>query len=269
VNSPFWHVRNDFKTITPADLVRQVWEDDELNRKRSLTTFADEVRLVDDGLGIYVEPIQLALSHPETWNDEVRRRASLAMLIHAFNTFLARRHLLSHGYLTEARLFSRNTYESLSQAMAFAKDEGLANNFYAGRQTPPRAIHRALSSILSNEETDGHDVFRRFTDTYQQLSLGAHPTLNSFSLRTAAQKLGRASLQQSVPEDVVFGGLLQDDIGMISWLGVARSVAHAMATERFIFGDISGDWDPRARAYRASVDKRISENESELNEQLS
>lgn len=100
MTSAFWHVRNDFKTVTPRELVGQFWGDDELNLNRSLATFSAEVGVVDEGLEIYVEPLQRALNEREKWNDDVRRRASIAMLIHAFNSFLARRHLLNHGYLT-------------------------------------------------------------------------------------------------------------------------------------------------------------------------
>ena len=104
-------------------------------------------------------------------------------------------------------------------------------------------------------------MFKRFADHYQRLALGAHPTLNSFTLRTAFQGGG---LQQSVPEDVVFGGLLQDDIGKVSWLGFARSIADATVSEQFVFGEISRDWNRRARAYRTSVEAQISEDEAEL-----
>ena len=266
MNRPFWHVRNDFKTATPRELVGQIWEDDELNRNRSLATFSAEAGVVDEGLEIYVEPLQRALNEQEKWNDDVRRRASIAMLIHAFNGFLARRHLLTHGYLAESRLFSRNTYESLCQALAFAQNEALAKKFYLGRQTSPKAIHKALSAIFSNEEIEGKDVFKRFADHYQRLAVGAHPTLESFSLRTAVQS---GSLQQSVPEDVVFGGLLQDDIGKIAWLALARSIADATVSEQFVFGEISRDWNRRARAYRTSVEKQISDGEAEIDARFS
>ena len=266
MNRPFWHVRDDFKTVTPRELVGQMWEDDELNRNRSLATFSAEVVVVDKGLEIYVEPLQRAVNEKEKWNDDVRRRASIAMLIHAFNSFLARRHLLTHGYLTESRLFSRNTYESLCQALAFAQNEALAKKFYAGRQISPKAIHKPLSTIFSNEEIEGKEVFKRFADHYQRLAVGAHPTLDSFSLRTAIQSGG---LQQSVPEDVVFGGLLQDDTGKISWLAFARSIADATVSEKFVFGEISTNWNRRARAYRTSVEKQISEDEAELDARFS
>ena len=57
--------------------------------RRTQSQFSAEVAVVDKGLEIYVEPLQRALNEKEKWNDDVRRRAGIAMLIHAFNSFLA------------------------------------------------------------------------------------------------------------------------------------------------------------------------------------
>ena len=102
----FWHVRSDFLTAPPSQVVQQFWEDDELNRQRSLTTFSELLALVDEGLTLYVESIQAAYRQKSKWKDDVQLRASIAMLVHALNAFLAKRHLLTHGYLAEARIFT-------------------------------------------------------------------------------------------------------------------------------------------------------------------
>ena len=199
----FWHVRRDFVVATPTELVEQFWADDELNRKRSLTTFQDELALVDHGLAIYMEALQGAFKERARW--ETHHRASIAMLSHALNSFLSWRHLLTHGYLTEGRMFARRIHECLSQALAFIAEESLADKFFAGRQIQPREIQRTLATALKQTENDGQEIFRQFSTRYHRLSIMAHPTLDSFTLRTHRDEPGVEALRKSVPEGVVWG----------------------------------------------------------------
>lgn len=248
----FWHVRSDFVVATPTELVEQFWVDDELNRKRSLTTFQDELALVDRGLAIYMEALQGAFKERSRW--KTHHRASVAMLVHALNSFLAWRYLLMHGYLTEARLFARSIHESLSQALAFITNESLSDKFFDGRQMQPKEIRRILSSTFRETLEDRQAVLKQFSTSYRRLSASAHPTLHSFSLRTAAQEQGVEGLRKSVPEDVVFGGLLSDALGHVAWLVLAQDIANALATVGFVLSDDTGGWETRYRAYREAVE---------------
>ena len=184
------------------------------------------------------------------------------MLAHALNSFLAWWHLLAHGYLTEARLFAGSIHESLSQALAFISDESLSNKFFDGSQIQPSEIQRTLSSAFKQTEKDGQAVFRQFNTLYRRLSVAAHPTLRSFSLRTASQESGIEGLRKSVPENVVSGGLLSDGVGRAAWLALARDIASALGTVGLVLKDPTGSWDMSFREYREVVESRWAEVDS-------
>lgn len=93
MSDSFWHVRSDLLTTPPSRFIQQFWEDDELNRQRSLTTFKDEMALVDEGLTLHIKAMQGAFRERDKWKDDVQLRASMAMLVHALNAFLVWRHL--------------------------------------------------------------------------------------------------------------------------------------------------------------------------------
>ncbi len=66
-------------------------------------------------------------------------------------------------------------------------------------------------------------------------------------------------LRKSVPEDVVFGGLLSDAVGRIAWLSLARDIANALATVGFVLKDATGGWDVGFREYCEAVESRCAE----------
>jgi hypothetical protein len=112
------------------------------------------------------------------------------MLIHALNSFLAWRHLLSCGYLAEARLFARSIHEALSQALAFAVDDALAQKFYEGVTIQPRTVRDRLAQAFVDENKPKRGICNQFLGHYKPLSRRAHPTLNSFTMRTAPDGCG-------------------------------------------------------------------------------
>ena len=186
------------------------------------------------------------------------------MLVHALNAFLAWRHLLTHGYLAEARLFTRSIHESLSRALVFKIDKAFAKRFYAGNSIRPKEIRDTLSKALGDDKTPEKEVYQQFRELYDRLSIGAHPTLNSFSLRTAAVEPGDASLAKVVPEGVLMGGFLEDDVGRIAWLGLARNVAAGLASVHQVLKEGTGGWDREYQAYRSKVERLIEEHDATL-----
>jgi len=241
------------------------WQDDEFNRQGSLATFKDELALVDEGLALYIEAIQGAFREIAKWQGDVQLRASISMFIHALNMFLASRHLLTHGYLAEARLLTRSIHESLSQALVFAMDKTFAKRFYDGKEIRPKEIRCRLSKALADQETREAEIYKEFRDLYRRLSAGAHPTLNSFSLRTAAHKPGISGLAKAVPEGVLMGGLLEDEFGRVAWLALARNITSGLASVRQVLKESTGGWDRRCQDYRNRVEHLIREHDAKLN----
>ena len=260
----FWNVRDDLLTAPASVVVAQFWEDDESNRQRSLATFQEETRIVDEGLMLYVEAVRGALRLRDQWRDDVRIRASVAMVVHGLNSLLAWRHLLSTGYLAEARLFVRSIHESLSQALVFSSDATLASKFFAGHSIQPREIRKRLSQAFANADTSAKEVYKDFGELYRRLSSGAHPTLNSFSLCAAAKGPGTAALAKVVPEEVLIGGFLSDELGRIAWLGLANNVATALSSVRLVLPEATGSWDAKYMSYREVVGRLIGQHDTEL-----
>ena len=260
----FWNVRDDLLTAPASVVVAQFWEDDESNRQRSLATFQEETRIVDEGLTLYVGAVKGAFGLSDQWKDDVRIRASVAMVLHALNSLLAWRHLLSTGYLAEARLFTRSIHESLSQALVFSSDAALASKFFAGHSIQPREIRKRLSQALSDADTSAKKVYNDFGELYRRLSSGSHPTLNSFSLRAAAKGPGTAALAKVVPEEVLIGGFLSDDLGRVARLGLANNVGAALSSVRLVLPEASGSWDAKYVSYRELVERLIGQHDTEL-----
>lgn len=236
----FWHVRSDFLTTPPAQIIQQFWEDDELNRQRSLATFSDLLALVDEGLTLYMEPMQAAYRERNQWKDDVKLRASIAMQVHAINSFLAKRHLLTHGYLAEAQMFTRSIQESLYQALVFAIDETFAKKFYTSQTIPPKKIRNKLLKAMADAETPEKEIYRHALH-YNHLSRWVHPTLDSFSIRTLAQESGNAGLAKAVPENVVMGGFLDNLSGSTALLELARNIVDGLTSLRLVIKEDAGE----------------------------
>lgn len=267
MSDEIWHFHIDFLETPASEVVKRHWADDELNRERSLTTFKDELDLVDQGLALYIEPVQAALKNHTALEDDFSLRASIAMLEHAFNSFLAWRHLLALGYLAEGNLFRRSVYESLCQAMVFKSNESFATKFYEGKEIPARDIRKKISLLLADEEKNQDAVLSIFKEAYANLSSGAHPTLASFALRTGARSSDYERLKMVVPENVVIGGLLNDDIGRAVWLAFARDVASALTVVGSVITEGTGGWDKDSQEYRKTVEKLLEEFQAERGQQ--
>lgn len=267
MSTDFWHIHSDLEIISPKELIEQIWIDDELNRQRSLETFQDEAKLVNQGLEFFIGAIQGAMRSRSEWSGNEQLRAAIAMLLHAFNTYLVWRHLTSYGYLAETRLFARSIHESLTRALAFANDEQLANKFFEGQQISPKIIRNKLSDLFHIENGEPDEVFDRLNSQYRLLSTSSHPTLQSFALRTGAKEPGNEGLRRAVPEMVVTGGFLSDDIGRISWLGLARNIADSLSAVGKILIESSGNWATQTEQYRAEINQIIQEDEIFLDEQ--
>ena len=218
----FWHFKQNFVQKPAFQVLEGLLGDDDRNRQRSSETFRKEQSLVDEGLALYIQALQGGFREHEHWEGNKQLRASLAMLVHALNAFLAWRHLTSLGYLAETRLFARNIHESLSQALAFAVDEDLADKFLDGKQISTKGVRRRLARAFAGDKTSETDVYRQFEKTYVSLSKRAHPTLDSLSSRTLRARLGPAALAESMPLGVLMGGLLSDELGRVTCAGLAK-----------------------------------------------
>jgi hypothetical protein len=54
----FWHVRNDFLTSEPRNVIRGILDDDKKNYARAESELSKEVALLDDALTLFVTSLQ-------------------------------------------------------------------------------------------------------------------------------------------------------------------------------------------------------------------
>ncbi len=261
-HSPFWNVRDDFASATPVDLVAGFHQDDRANLDRGIVALAAELALVDRGLELYIEPLRAVLVAKDKvpWTEQLR--ATVAMFENVFNVLLAQRLLILSGYLAEARPLTRRIHEAMAAAMAFHASPELASKFYQGRQIPPKAIREAIAKGYAATPDGEKLIYLGLQNQYGHLSDGAHPGLESFHMRVAVKKPGKEGLRESVPEDVVFGGLIQLDLGKIGLLGLARNIADGLAFLGVVLTD--EEWSIASEVFRNDVASAIREHDEAM-----
>ena len=248
-----WNM-NEFLDVAPERVVKRFWEDDDQIRGKSLRAFSLESGLVDEGLSLYVEPLQGAFRDKTSWDHDIQQRAAFAMLMHALNSFLAWRQLLCHGYLAEASLCSRSIFEALSQALAFSVDEDLAREFFSGATIKPKHIQMKVSEAVASATTTEREVFKQLKRSYSRLSQRAHPTLKSFALRTLSVTHGEFEPKEAVPEYVVIGGIMNDRLGRLVWIGLARDIGRWLPWVRQLIKEGTGAWNLDYTAYHEKTE---------------
>ena len=65
----------------------------------------------------------------------------------------------------------------------------------------------------------------------------------------------------------MIGGLLNEDIGRISWLGLSKNISAALSVVGKILTEESGQWETRVEQYQAKVNQIIRDDEFLLDEQ--
>ena len=255
-----WNLDQNFTTAPADQVLQQLWAADGANQIKFTDELPQALALIDQGLQLFLEPLQAAHSDVESWKGRLQLRASIAMLKQTFNLFLAQRHLLTMGYLSESRILKRHIHESLTAALAYNTDEKLAQKFYKDHHIAPKAMRSAVATAFGDENTAPSEIHQQFEDQYKNLSKGSHPTLNSLVLRTATSKPGIIGLQEAVPERVFVGGVLFTELGYTSSLGMAQDIGDALATVGFIIHEEAGSWNKSRIEYTTHVQTLIKED---------
>ena len=255
-----WNLDNNFTTAPAEQVLQQLWIADGANQEKFSNELPQALGIIDEGLHLFLEPLQAAHSDVESWKGRPQLRASIAMLKQTFNLFLAQRHLLTLGYLSESRVLKRHIHESLTAALAYNTDEKLALKFYKDHQITPKAMRSAVANAFADDKWASSEIHKQFEDQYIKLSKGSHPTLNSLVLRTATTKPGIEGLQEAVPEMVFVGGVLFTELGYTSSLGIAQDIGDALATVGFVIHEEAGTWNKKRLEYTNLVQKLITED---------
>lgn len=260
----FWHVRNDFLTSDPRNVVRGIFDDDKRNYARAESELSKEVALLDDALALFVTSLQGGYRNESEWQDNVSVKAAVVMANAALNYLFLARHAVLLGYFPEARNLLRGCHERITRCYLFFADKNEAQKFLSGKKLSDKSeqlyIDKKVAAIL--EANNALEILR---EMYRSQSSLVHPNLESLSARTDGPETEK--LSERVAKYPLFGGLLSSDLGKMYLYAVIQSTLFALNVIKVIFIETSGAWDNKyaciLESYNTFLSQaRISKSES-------
>lgn len=257
----FWHVRSDFLTSEPRDVVRGIINDDKKNYSRAESELSKEVALLDEALTLLVASLQGGYRNAQEWKDNVSVKAATAMANSTLNYLLLARHAVLFGYSPEVRDLLRSCHERITRCYLFYADKDEAQKFLSGQEIPQRDVDKKLATILKVDDA----LRKMMRDSYHFQSSVVHPNLESLSARTVGPESEK--LNERIVEYPLFGGLLSADIGKLSVYTVIQMTLFTLKVIKVMFVETSGVYDNEyARilgSYNTFLNQaRISKSES-------
>ncbi len=263
----FWHVRNDFLTSDPRNVVSGIFDDDKRNYARGESELSKEVALLDDALALFVTSLQGGYRNKSEWQDNVSVKAAVAMANSALNYLFLARHAILLGYFPEARNLLRGCHERITRCYLFFVDENEAQKFLSGKSLSDKSeqsyVDKKVAKILS--DSNASDILRELRKVYHSQSSLVHPNLESLSARTGGPETEK--LSERVVKYPFFGGLLSSDLGKVYLYAVIQSTLFALNVIKVVFVETSGAWDNKydriLESYNTFLSQaRISKSES-------
>lgn len=233
----FWHVRNDFLTSEPRDVVSGILDDDKRNYARAESELSKEVALLDDALTLFVTSLQGGYRNAQEWKDNVSVKAATAMANSTLNYLFLARHAVLLGYFPEVRGLLRSCHERITRCYLFFVDKDEAQKFLSGKEIPQRDVNKKLATILKVDDT----LRKMMRDSYSSQSSLVHPNLESLSVRTVGPE--SEELNERIVKYPLFGGLLSSDIGRLTVYAVIQITLFALKVIKVIFVETSGVYD--------------------------
>ena len=130
----FWHVRNDFLTSAPRNVVRGTSDDDKKNYARAELELSKEVALLDDALALFITSLQGSHRNLDDWKDNISVKVAVAMANSALNYLLLARHSVMFGYFPECRDLLRSCHERITRCYLFFADVNEVKKFLSGKK---------------------------------------------------------------------------------------------------------------------------------------
>lgn len=235
----FWHVRNDFLTSEPRNVVSGIFADDKKGYARAESELSKEVALLDDALALFVASLQGGYRNENEWQDNISVKAAVAMANSALNYLFLARHAILLGYFPECRDLLRSCHERITRCYLFFADKDEAQKFLSGKKLSERSeqlyVDKKVAAILK-----ANKAFETLRSTYYHQSSLVHPNLESLSARTAGSESEK--LSKRVVKYPLFGGLLSSDLGKPVIFTVVQATLFALSVIGVIFEETSGTW---------------------------
>jgi len=238
----FWHVRNDFLTSEPRQVVRGIFDDDKKNYQKAELELSKEVALLDDALTLFVTSLRGGYHDVDKWRNNVSVKAAVAMANSALNYLFLARHAVMLGYFPECRDLLRSCHERITRCYLFFADKEEAERFFSGKQIEQKDVRKKLSCILaSGNDEKQSEILKMLQASYNHQSQVVHPNLESLSARTDGPETEK--LNERVVKYPIFGGMLSSDLGKSVIFAVIQATLFALSVIKVIFEETSGTYD--------------------------
>lgn len=257
MEEPIWYLSDNFTKLEPKDVLKAIYRDDEANYQRAKSELVDEIRLMDDAIALYIEPLQQAYRQVEQWKSTPSMQAAMAMAASTLNYILLARHSILLGYFPEVRDLLRGCHERITRCYLFFLDEDSAKKFLSGKEVWQGPVDAKLSRILTTGKEDKEALHESLRQSYSFLSDHIHPNLKSLKLRTGGTDKG--NFRETVGVNHFWGGLLSLPLGKSAVVDVLMTVFLALKVINVIFHEQTGKWQKEYNRIEAEWQKMVSE----------
>jgi hypothetical protein len=245
------HLTDDFTKLPARDVLKNILRDDRSNFERAESELAEDIKLLDDAIVLYIEALQAAYRLMDKWKDNSPNRAVIAMLTSALNYILLARHGILLGYYPEVRDLLRSCYERISRCYLFFYSKKFANSFLAGKKIKQYEVDEELSR-LEKDPGKERDLFISLRQYYGFFSDVAHPNLKSFEVR-----YGKKTLGERVGLECILGGFMSVELGHVTVIRILQTVLSALRISGVILPEESGSWDKEYQRISRRCDTMI------------
>ena len=253
MGNEMWHLTDDLCRLPARDVLRNILKDDRRNYERAESELAQDIRLLDDAMVLYVEALQAAYRLTDKWKDNSCNRAATAMLTSTLSYVLLARHGILLGYYPEVCDLLRSCYERISRCYLFFHSKRFADSFLAGRRIEQHKVDKELSRF-EHEPGRQEELRASLREYYAFLSDVAHPNLGSFEGRHGKQALG-----ERVGLEYLIGGVISNELGHATVIRVLQTVLSALKILAVVLPEQSGRWEREYKRISAGCNAMIDD----------
>jgi hypothetical protein len=247
-----WHIDNALSKLPPRDALGRILDDDLATYKKAQADLREEIQLLDDGIALYVELIQVAYNRLDEWKSKPSLKASIGMAVTALNYILLARHSILMGYYPEARGLLRSCHEAITRCYLFFVDDEEAKYFLSGEQIGQAHVDTKLAAIFAVE--DGDKIRSELRKYYGDQSKVVHPNIESLQARILEPTFG-------IPH--VIGGFLSVGLGRAVIAVLIKSVVTALHILSAVVSEQTGRWAEDYEKVKAGLSQLLSKLQSE------
>ena len=237
MGNEIWHLTDDFTKLPARDTLKNILRDDRKNSERAESELAEDIKLLDDTIVLYMEALQAAYRLIDKWKDNSCNRAAIAMLTSTLNYILLARHGILLGYYPEVCDLLRSCYERISRCYLFFYSKKFADSFLSGGKIKQYEVRQELSRLEKDPDKE-KELLESLRQYYGFLSDVVHPNRKSFEARYGEKALG-----ERVGLEYLLGGFMSAELGHVTVIRILQTVLSALRILGVILPEESGSWD--------------------------